>query len=168
MLVPEKDITVSLSITDRPLDIARLYELAVHEACGAVSSFVGITRETFEGKTVLRLEYEAYVPMALSHMKRLAQVAAERFPGCRRFVIAHRTGLVPVTEASVVIHVGSAHRRDGLLAVAYVIDELKATVPIWKKEIYSPSSSPSGNPDDAAAWKANREFTSRHITAPSS
>ena len=65
----------------------------------------------------------------------------------RKVAIAHRTGVVPVGEASVVIAVSSAHRREALEATQFGIEELKATVPIWKKEVY----------EDGSAWKANKE-----------
>jgi len=69
----------------------------------------------------------------------------------RRVAIAHRTGIVPVGEASVVIAVSSAHRLAALEAVHFCIDDLKATVPIWKKEVYEPEVGAAA----ASAWKAN-------------
>ena len=67
-----------------------------------------------------------------------------------RTQVHHRTGIVPVRETSIVIAVSSAHRKESLEAVHYLIDTIKATVPIWKKEIYS----------DGTSWKANAESRS--------
>ena len=73
----------------------------------------------------------------------------ERWPALRHVALAHRLGVVPIGEASVEIAASSAHRRDALEAVAFAIDDLKARVPIWKKEVYAG--------DEAAVWKENAE-----------
>ncbi|TRZ03376.1 hypothetical protein DNTS_029851 [Danionella cerebrum] len=117
-------------------------------SCGAISLFIGTTRDHFEGKRVIQLEYEAYVPMAESELKKICAQIRMRWPSVKHISIQHRLGLVPVTEASVIISISSPHRRESLEAVQYCIDALKATVPIWKKEIYE-----SGEP----CWKQNKE-----------
>ncbi|KAK4292933.1 hypothetical protein Pmani_034334 [Petrolisthes manimaculis] len=121
--------------------------MATHPSCGAISLFVGTTRNTFQGKDVVQLEYEAYIEMAEKEMKSLCKVARKKWP-LKHIVIHHRLDLVPVKEASVIIAVSSEHRRESLDAVSYLIDSLKAKVPIWKKEIYT-----DGNSD----WKKNKE-----------
>lgn len=93
------------------------------------------------------MQYEAYQPMAEREMLAICQRMRERWP-LRHVAIAHRIGVVPIGEASVEIAVSSAHRREALEAVQFAIDDLKAHVPIWKKEIYE---------GDAAAWKENAE-----------
>lgn len=116
--------------------------------CGAISTFHGVTRDSFENKTVATLAYEAYVPMAEQEMRRLCATAMEKWD-VRRCAILHRVGVVAVGEASVIIAVSSPHRKDSLEACAFLIDQLKATVPIWKKETYV---------DGDAAWKQNKEW----------
>jgi molybdopterin synthase catalytic subunit len=95
---------------------------------------------------VVRLEYEAYEPMAVDELHRVAVAARAQWPSLHRVVLLHRLGEVPVGEASVIVVASSAHRRAALDAVAFCIDRLKETVPIWKKEVYA---------DHAASWKAN-------------
>ena len=93
------------------------------------------------------LIYEAYEPMAVAELRKVAAEARARW-SVHRLVLLHRLGEVPVGVASVVVVASSAHRREALDAVAFCIDRLKATVPIWKKEVYA---------DDGAVWKANAE-----------
>ena len=107
-------------------------------------SFVGITRDHFEGKKVIRLEYEAYEAMALAQMRKIADIIQVRWPTARVAMI-HRLGIVPVGEASVVISVSAPHRDEAYAASRFAIDSLKSEVPIWKKEIY----------EDGSEWKAN-------------
>ncbi|RXM94448.1 Molybdopterin synthase catalytic subunit [Acipenser ruthenus] len=93
----------------------------------------GITRNSFEGKKVVELEYEAYIPMAQSEMKKICWDVRRKWPSVKHIAIHHRLGVVPVSEASVIIAISSPHRSESLEAVKYCIDTLKATVPIWKK-----------------------------------
>ncbi|XP_045503041.1 molybdopterin synthase catalytic subunit isoform X1 [Colias croceus] len=137
-----------LKLTVDKLSVDEITELVVHESCGAVSLFVGTTRDNFEDKKVLRLEYEAYEPMALKAMKNICEEARSKWPAIHGIAMYHRLGNVPCREASVVIAVSSPHRRDSLDAVAYCIESLKANVPIWKKEVYEGSE---------AVWKENVE-----------
>jgi len=117
--------------------------------CGAISTFLGVTRDNFEGKSVAQLSYEAYVPMAEQEMRKLCVAARERWD-VTKCAILHRIGDVPIGCASVVVAASAPHRKDSLEACAWLIDELKATVPIWKKESY--------NDGDPAAWKQNAEW----------
>jgi len=134
-------------LTPLPLPCGSLVPRVVCPTAGAVATFTGTTRETFEGRSVVRLEYEAYEAMARKEMLALCATVRARWP-VRHIAIAHRTGTVPVTEASVEIAISSAHRAEALAACAFAIDELKAQVPIWKKEVYE---------DEQAVWKENRE-----------
>eukprot|EP01100_Stratorugosa_tubuloviscum_P002629 TRINITY_DN1627_c1_g1_i1.p1 TRINITY_DN1627_c1_g1~~TRINITY_DN1627_c1_g1_i1.p1 ORF type:complete len:153 (+),score=66.08 TRINITY_DN1627_c1_g1_i1:113-571(+) len=124
---------------------------AIHKvssnSVGAISSFIGTTRDTFESKRVIRLEYEAYIPMAIKSLQQLCQLIRSKW-NLINISIQHRLGIVPIAEASVIIVISSAHRRDSLEAVHFAIDHLKATVPIWKKEFY----------EDGSSWKQNTEF----------
>ncbi len=95
---------------------------------------------------MLRLEYEAYAPMALRELKRICGEVLEM--GCERVAIVHRLGDVGVGGTSVAIAASSAHRAPALAAVQYAIDAVKASVPIWKKEFY----------EDGEVWKENAEW----------
>jgi molybdopterin synthase catalytic subunit len=135
-----------LKITEEPLNILEITQLVERETAGAIASFIGTTRNTFEGKTVVLLEYESYIPMALKEMAKLCKEAREKWPDLQGVAVYHRIGKVPVKEASVVVTVSSAHRKQALDACAHLIDRLKEIVPIWKKECYS---------DGTSNWKQN-------------
>uniref|UniRef100_A0A673X1I7 Molybdenum cofactor synthesis 2 n=1 Tax=Salmo trutta TaxID=8032 RepID=A0A673X1I7_SALTR len=93
----------------------------------------GTTRNNFEGKKVVQLEYEANVSMAQSELRKIYTDIRARWPTVRHVCVHHRLGLVPVNEPSVIIGISSPHRGNSLEAVQFCIDTLKATVPIWKK-----------------------------------
>jgi molybdopterin synthase catalytic subunit len=116
-----------------PLDVGALLAAAANPACGAVNLFLGTTRDHHQGRRVLRLEYEAYDRMALAALETLERAARERFQ-LAHCAIVHRLGEVPVTEASVAVVTSSAHRAAAFDAARWVMDELKRSVPIWKKE----------------------------------
>uniref|UniRef100_A0A673NBE1 Molybdopterin synthase catalytic subunit n=1 Tax=Sinocyclocheilus rhinocerous TaxID=307959 RepID=A0A673NBE1_9TELE len=122
-----------ITLTTDKLSADRVSESVTCPSCGAVSLFIGTTRDNFEGKKVIRLEYEAYSPMAESELRKICREIRTKWPSVRHINIQHRLGVVPITEASVIIGISSPHRRDSLEAVKYCIDTLKATVPIWKK-----------------------------------
>lgn len=127
------------------LNVGEIEAAVQSEKCGAVLVFVGRTRDNFEGKTVLQLEYEAYEKMALKEMHRIAKTITERWSNSL-VAIVHRLGVVPIGEASVVIAVSTPHRDAAYQASRFAIEELKKNVPIWKKEIY----------EESAQWKANQ------------
>jgi molybdopterin synthase catalytic subunit len=104
--------------------------------CGAIALFVGTTRDHHEGKKVETLSYEAYEPMALAALGAIEEEATRRFEIkiCR---IVHRLGEVPIIEASVMVAVAAAHREPAFEACRWAMNELKRTVPIWKKEHYA-------------------------------
>jgi molybdopterin synthase catalytic subunit len=137
-------------VDDTPLDIKKYTDLVRSPAAGAIATFVGTTRNTFEDKQVLELRYEAYVPMALRQLKAICSAARNRWK-LMRLAVVHRLGVVPVGEESVFVAVSSVHRRDALEACEYIIDEIKASVPIWKKEVYT----------NGEVWKENSEFFQR-------
>ncbi|XP_020932207.1 molybdenum cofactor synthesis 2 isoform X1 [Sus scrofa] len=139
-----KDI---IKFTSEKLSIDEASQLVISPVCGAVSLFVGTTRNNFEGKKVISLEYEAYLPMAENEVRKICSDIRQKWP-VRHIAVFHRLGLVPVSEASIIIAVSSAHRAASLEAVSYAIDNLKAKVPIWKKEMYEESPS---------SWKRNKE-----------
>src|SRR5215831_7189194 len=120
-------------IVRRRIAVDELVAVVRHPAAGAVVTFLGTTRNQNAGRRVVRLEYEAFTRMAERELRRLASEARRRWP-LRRIAIAHRTGVVPVGEASVGIAVSAAHRGEAFAACHWLIDRLKEIVPIWKKE----------------------------------
>lgn len=102
---------------------------------GGIDVFIGTVRDATKGRKVVRLEFEAYEPMALKEMEKIAKQAFEKWP-VQKLVIHHRVGVLEVGEAPVVIAVSCAHRDAAFEACRFVIDTLKRTVPIWKKEIF--------------------------------
>lgn len=133
-----------LALTSEPIDTAAIRASVSDSAFGAIVFFEGVTRDHFEGRRVVRLEYEAYEPLALRMLQTICDEIQERWPGVRTAIV-HRVGIVPLGEASVVIGIGSPHRAAGYEANRYAIEQLKARVPIWKKEVY----------EDGSSWKAN-------------
>ena len=119
-----------------PIDVTPLLAAAARPECGAVNLFLGTTRDHHEGRAVLRLEYEAHERMALAALTAIEDAARERFT-LAHCVVVHRLGVVPVTEASVAVVVASAHRVAAFDASRWIMDELKRTVPIWKKEFFA-------------------------------
>jgi MoaE-MoaD fusion protein len=122
-----------ISIGLDPVDVASLDVAVADPAAGATVTFVGTTRRDNAGRHVLRLEYEAYEPMALKEMRKLAEEAGRRY-GIVRIAIQHRIGVVEIGEVSVAIAVSAAHRNEAFEACRFAIDRLKEVVPIWKKE----------------------------------
>lgn len=126
---------IRLDISDQPLDIMTCIDQVLQPASGGIDAFIGTVRDKTKGKTVLRLEFEAYTSMALREMRRIAETAFEKWP-LHTLVIHHRTGVLLPGETAVVIVVSAAHRDAAFEACRYAIDTLKQTVPIWKKEVF--------------------------------
>ena len=122
-----------LAIGPEPLSIEKLAAAVAARGDGAVVTFVGIVRARNLGREVRFLEYEAYEPMALSEMRKLAVEAGARWK-ITRIAIAHRIGVVEIGETSVAIAVSAPHRAEAFDASRFAIDRLKEIVPIWKKE----------------------------------
>jgi molybdopterin synthase catalytic subunit len=125
----------NIQVSDSPLDVEYCYDYLRAAEGGAVNLFVGTTRRMTDGIETIHLEYEAARELALAQMRKLADDAFERWP-VLRLIIIHRIGTVPVSEASVVIGVATAHRDASFDACRFLIDELKKSVPVWKKERY--------------------------------
>ncbi|PTQ99878.1 molybdopterin synthase subunit MoaE [Mucilaginibacter yixingensis] len=125
----------SIILTHQPLDINACIAHVMAPDCGGIDVFIGTVRNATKGRPVLRLEFEAYEPMALSEMKRLADRALQQWP-VQRIAIHHRVGTLEVGEVPVIIAVAAAHRDAAFEACRFLIDTLKQTVPIWKKEVF--------------------------------
>jgi molybdopterin synthase catalytic subunit len=127
--------TGRVAIVHEVIEADRLVDAAKCGSDGAVVVFDGIVRNNTRGRQTLHLDYEAYEEMALKQMNELAAQARERF-GVRHVTIVHRLGRLAVGETSVLIVVASAHRGHAYDASRWLIDTLKKTVPIWKKETF--------------------------------
>lgn len=134
-------------ITESPLRLEALVAEVVDPRAGAVATFTGTARNSFQGKAVRRLEYEAYRPMAERALESVGMEIARRWPTVTGVAIAHRLGPVEIGEASVIVAVSAPHRADALAACAFGIDLLKRELPVWKKEFL----------EDGTVWRENVE-----------
>jgi molybdopterin synthase catalytic subunit len=142
------------AIVDTALDTAAIAALVAAPGCGAVATFVGVVRELNLGRRVVRLEYEAYAPLAVRVFERIAVEAAGRWPGAA-LAVHHRVGTLGIGEASVVIAAASAHRGEAFAACRYAIERVKQIAPIWKREHFEGGDvwveGATADPDDAVA-----------------
>jgi molybdopterin synthase catalytic subunit/molybdopterin converting factor small subunit len=141
------DNTLSIVLTREPIDSTALTTSAKQGEDGAVVVFDGIVRNNSRGRQTLHLDYEAYEAMALRQMSDLATLAIERF-SVRHITMIHRLGRLTIGETSVLIVVASTHRAQAYEASRFLIDTLKKTVPIWKKETFV----------DGAVWSDGEPF----------
>lgn len=123
-------------VVARPLDLREVLAAVEGPGRGGVVTFTGTVRADSRGRTVVRLEYEAYAPMAEAKLREIGEQIERTWPGCR-IALAHRIGRLEVGEAAVVIAAAAAHRAEAFAACQRAIDRLKAEVPIWKKEVYA-------------------------------
>jgi molybdopterin converting factor subunit 1 len=136
-----------VQLTSERIDAAGLAERMKRAEDGAVVVFEGIVRDNSRGRRTLYLDYEAYEEMAGKQLEELAAQALEKFK-VRDVAIAHRLGRLQIGETSVTIVVSSAHRAAAFDACRWMIDTLKQTVPIWKKEYF----------EDGAVWADGEPF----------
>ena len=123
-----------ITITHKPLDRAELVETVTHPSVGGIVVFEGVVRDNARGKQVRYLEYDVYPEMAVAQIREIIAEAERRW-GVTRIAVAHRVGRLEIGEASVIIVVASPHRGEAFEACRYIIDTLKTSVPIWKKEV---------------------------------
>ncbi|HEX2446250.1 MAG TPA: molybdenum cofactor biosynthesis protein MoaE [Vicinamibacterales bacterium] len=121
------------AVTEDKLDPSAIAALVADPGSGAVATFVGTVRRMNLGRSVVRLEYEAYAPLAVRVFERIAAESAERWPGVS-LAIHHRVGTLVVGDASVAIAAASAHRADAFAVCRYAIERVKQIAPIWKRE----------------------------------
>ena len=133
------EMETRIQLTEKPIDASAELAFLTGSEGGAVDVFLGTTRRFTDGKETVSLSYEAADSLALAEMRRLLDDASAKWPMIRVTII-HRTGVVPVHEASVLIGVATAHRDESFLACRYLIDELKKRVPIWKRETFADGS----------------------------
>ncbi|MCF8324252.1 MAG: molybdenum cofactor biosynthesis protein MoaE [Leadbetterella sp.] len=129
----KNNIDIKLTQEILSLDICSAFVGA--DDVGGIVSFVGTVRNQTKGKSVLKLDFEAYEPMAISEMRKIGEQVLLKFE-IKKIAIHHRTGTLKVGEVPVIITASSAHRKAAFEACQFAIDTLKETVPIWKKEIF--------------------------------
>ena len=128
-----------IELTGNALDPEKVTAKVRRDTNGAVVTFLGTTRDNFEGKTVLTLEYEAFDEMAIEKLEEVRQELIGEY-GLEQIAISHRVGTVGIGEISLIIAVGSPHRKDAFFACHKAVDRIKEVVPIWKKEVYQDGS----------------------------
>jgi molybdopterin synthase catalytic subunit len=139
---------VHIDLVSEPIRLDALLDAVRHPGAGGIALFVGTVRDHARGRRVERLEYEAYDTLARRQMTGIAAQAAERWGA--RVAVVHRVGTLEIGEVSVAVAAAAAHRREAFEACRFVIDTLKQTVPIWKKEIWA----------DGAEWIGQEEHPS--------
>lgn len=125
----------AFDLTAAPLELSRVVDAVKGHAFGGLVTFSGAVRDQTKGRRVLRLEYEAYPPMALKKLEEIAAEAAARWPGAR-VAIHHRVGTLLPGELAVVIAAAAPHRKEAFRACEHAIERLKQDVPIWKREVF--------------------------------
>ncbi|KAI9065808.1 molybdenum cofactor synthesis 2 [Trametes sanguinea] len=151
------------ALTHEPLDVQAIIQSVAHDGAGATAVFIGTTRNSFKGKVVTRLEYQAYSKMAIKTMADILRDAHSRYirsdhqtaqsenqaSSLIRSAVHHRLGTVPVGEPSIVIAVSSPHRKEAFMACELILEEVKLKAQIWKREFYE------GEREEEAQWKSN-------------
>ena len=145
-----------IELTTNPLNPEKITAQVRRDTNGAVVTFLGATRNNFQGKQVTTLEYEAYEEMALKKLGEVREELQAQFD-LEDIAISHRIGTVPIGEISLVVAVASPHRKEAFQACQAAVDRIKEIVPIWKKEVY----------DEGSRWVAceDHEFAPADATA---
>lgn len=129
-------------ITQNPISHDDLHLTPYSEKDGAEVTFIGMVRNHAEGRKVLYLEYESYEEMAISQIEYILDDVRKKW-NIENIRVIHRIGRLEIGDIAIGIAVGSPHRKEAFLACHHIIDRIKETVPIWKKEFY----------EDAVSWK---------------
>lgn len=126
---------INILLQSEPLSEQDALDFVKTDDTGGIVTFVGTVRNQTKGKEVIKLDFEAYEPMAISEMQKIAEQAVEKF-SLNKITIHHRVGTLAIGEVPVIIAVAAPHRKAAFAACEYCIDTLKETVPIWKKEYF--------------------------------
>lgn len=150
-MLPPSSSADWVGLTADRLPVEQAVTWPVLPGCGAVVSFTGTVRDHAEGRdAVSELDYEAYEEQVGPRLLEIAAEARRAYPGIGRTVLIHRVGALRVTDAAVVVAASAPHRDEAFAAARFLIDTLKATAPIWKRETWaggrewSPASAPVG------------------------
>lgn len=138
----KKNESIFVDVQEELLNLQKASDFVNHPEAGAINVFVGTTRNHHDGKRVIELYYDCYREMAMKELRKVAEQMVDKYD-LKRICIVHRTGLVPIGEASILLAVSSAHRKDAFSATAEAMDLIKQDVPIWKKERF----------EDGNVWK---------------
>ena len=122
-------------IVKEEINLNELIKYVSDPRAGAITTFIGVTREEGENRKVLYLDYDAYPEMAVKKMEEIGKEIKERLGGLK-IAIVHRVGRLKIGEASVAIVISTPHRKEGFEACKYAIDRIKEIAPIWKKEVW--------------------------------
>ena len=122
-------------VINQAIDLQELVRFVTDPEAGAIATFIGTTRNHNDGRKVIALDYDGYPAMAEKELARIGAAASKQWRICRMASV-HRLGPVQITEASVMIADSSGHREAAFAACRFAIEEIKRTVPIWKKEVY--------------------------------
>jgi len=125
-----------LDIREEPISSDEAVRDVSHAGAGGITTFLGVVREQNEGRAVVKLEYQAYVPMARAELVRIAEEIEREIPGVRLAAL-HRVGSLSVGDIAVVCAASAPHRGEAFKACRLLIDRIKERVPIWKRE-YGP------------------------------
>ncbi len=126
---------ITARIQSEPIDANALLAELAHEADGAQLLFLGNVRNHHQGRDVLRIDYEAYEPMALKELQKIIDEEAATH-GLERVIVVHRHGRHEIGDASIAVVIGSPHRVNAYEASRMIMDRIKKDVPIWKKEYF--------------------------------
>ncbi|MCC6465464.1 MAG: molybdenum cofactor biosynthesis protein MoaE [Planctomycetes bacterium] len=127
---------IDARLTTQPIETPALLAELAHPQDGAQVLFLGVVRNHHQGRAVLRIDYEAYEPMARKELQRVAAACAARH-GLERVLVVHRLGRHEVGDASIAVVIGSPHRGAAFEAAREIMDLVKKDVPIWKKEFFA-------------------------------
>jgi molybdopterin synthase catalytic subunit len=126
---------INILLQSEPLSEQTALDFVKTNDTGGIVTFVGTVRNQTKGNQVMKLDFEAYEPMAISEMRKIAEQAVVKF-SLNKIAVHHRIGSLAIGEVPVVIAVSAPHRKAAFAACEYCIDTLKETVPIWKKEYF--------------------------------
>ena len=143
-------VNVTVLLTGEPLSLDAAFRAVLRPDCGGTALFVGTTRSPNQGREVDELEYEAYAEAATPALERIGREAAARH-GLGAVYLAHRVGVVPAAEPSVIVAASAPHRAEAFAGCRELIDELKRTAPIWKKERWAGGGRWVGVPEQDAS-----------------
>lgn len=141
----KKNESIYVDVQEELLNLQKASDFVNHPEAGAVNVFVGTTRNHHDGKRVIELYYDCYREMAIKELRNIAEEMIDKHE-LKRVWIVHRTGLVPIGEASIILAVSSTHRKNAFDATTKAMDLIKQEVPIWKKEHF----------EDENVWKEEK------------
>lgn len=158
-------MSTRVAIVDAAIDSAALLAEVAGTGVGATTLFVGTVRDVNEGRVVTGIEYSAYEPMAHAELQRIVNEAIARFES-PDVIVVHRIGALGLGEASVAVVTAHAHRASALDAMRYVVEQLKARVPIWKRELYADGTREWVNAASALAAVVPAHDKALQLSAP--